>query len=81
MELFVMGKSISRGFPCAVALLASLATACGVSKDVHCKFVSDVNRGAQHYEEAAKQAENAGWEAEASELKKTVESEQKLYCE
>jgi len=72
---------LNNGDGISLALLALLATACGVSKDVHCKFVSDVNRGAQHYEEAAKQAENAGWEAEASELKKTVESEQKQYCE
>jgi hypothetical protein len=63
-----------------LGILITGTMACGVSKQVHCNFVNNVGRASQHYEEAAQQAGNEGWKAEASELKKTVESEQALYC-
>jgi hypothetical protein len=62
-----------------MALLALSVPAC-VSKAVHCKFVTDVDTASAHYADAAKQASNPGFEAEASELRKTVDSEREAYC-
>jgi hypothetical protein len=66
--------------PIVFVVLASSTLACGVSKGVHCKFVSDVDTASAHYKDAATLASNAGWEAEADELKKTVDSEKAAYC-
>jgi hypothetical protein len=67
----------------ALVLCAAGLTGCagGISKAVHCKFVSDVENAAAHYAEAASLADNPGWQAESNELKKTVENEQAQYCQ
>jgi copper homeostasis protein CutC len=52
-----------------------------VSKTVHCKFVNDVGTASVHYKDAATQANNPGYQAEADELKKTVDSEKQNYCQ
>ncbi len=53
---------------------------CGVPQAVHCKFVNDVGNASANYGTAASAASNAAWQAEAQQLKTTVDSEKQNYC-
>jgi len=65
---------------CVVAVVSALSGCCTVSKAAHCKFVSDVANASANYPQAAQQAKNALWEAEATELSRTVHSQKLEYC-
>jgi hypothetical protein len=67
----------------ATALLAAvllLPNSGCVSKQVHCKFVNDVGAAAADYKACATKANMHGWQAEALELEKIVDSEKQNYC-
>lgn len=73
-----MNTSLARVLFLSVMAAAGL---CGcVSKHVHCKFAHDVGAASVNYKAAATQANNPGWQAEADQLKQTVDSENQNYC-